>query len=77
MENKVELLFGMVYLSKGLFNVLYTLLCVVYIVMLLASVVMATSYIDGEGADGAVWGTFSIPMIWFIMYKIFDSKNYA
>ncbi|MBU0846980.1 hypothetical protein KKH23_07285 [Patescibacteria group bacterium] len=76
MKDKIKLFWGHVYLSKGLYNLLYNLFCVVVIaIMILNTAFTALYFQESEYTLYMSLGNAIVTV--FVAVKIFDKSNYV
>ena len=75
-----ELLFGLIEMNGTLYNVLYTLLCIVILLLLLCGQAMFTTYLfETEiGGYGHIFGAITNGFIlYFVGSKLLSKNNYT
>lgn len=75
-----KLLFGLIEMNGTLYNVLYTLLCVVILLLLLCGQAMFTTFLfePENGGYGHIFGVITNALIlYFVGSKLLSKNNYT
>ena len=72
-----KLLFGLIEMNCTLYNILYTVLCVVVLLLLLAGLATLITQIINEGAIFHLLNITNGFVIYFVGSKLLDKNNYS
>lgn len=73
-----KLLFGLIEMNGTMYNILYTVLCVVILLLLLCAQAMFTTYLFEYGGYGHIFGVITNGFIlYFVGSKLLSKNNYC